>query len=355
MLAEAGYEVDCASGGVEALEIISNEAPACILLDLYMDDKSGLDVLMEIREILDKETCPVVMVSAENDESSVGVALEFGANDFLFKPVSAAVLRSKLANLLAPAAAKPGLAAAPQSLEPHQRLGRYRIERLLRESGDEALYLAQDERLQREVWVKVSGSAEYEATALARVSDARVIAVYDFEAEPFPYLVTERIDGEPLAALTRCPSLSEALRWTYEALRGARALHAQGLIHTGINPTTVNLTRAGHVCLSDLGAAVLFRGLPLGGSRQVSSSPTPYSPPELHDGDLSALTPSADLYSITALLQFLVTAEDRELPPELEPIVERGLSPDPAERFQRADELGAALALALKNLIPTQR
>lgn len=74
------------ANGAEALLQVENLAPDVILLDLMLPGMTGLDVLKKMRE---KETCkktPLIIVSANGEESDVVIGLELGADDYVIKP-----------------------------------------------------------------------------------------------------------------------------------------------------------------------------------------------------------------------------------------------------------------------------
>jgi two-component system response regulator ResD len=85
-LTREGYEVEEAVDGAEALEkaIVNNYD--CILLDLMMPEKDGLEVLEELRE--KKIMTPVMMLTAKGEESDRVTGFESGADDYIVKPFS---------------------------------------------------------------------------------------------------------------------------------------------------------------------------------------------------------------------------------------------------------------------------
>ena len=85
-LTREGYEVEEASDGAEALEkaLITNYD--CILLDLMMPEKDGLEVMAELRE--QKNTTPVIMLTAKGEEADRVTGFESGADDYIVKPFS---------------------------------------------------------------------------------------------------------------------------------------------------------------------------------------------------------------------------------------------------------------------------
>lgn len=80
-----GVDVLLAPGGSEALALISAERPDLVLLDIRMEEMSGMDVLRQIR--VAEDDVRVVMVSGLEDESIVAEARRLGAQTFIHKPL----------------------------------------------------------------------------------------------------------------------------------------------------------------------------------------------------------------------------------------------------------------------------
>lgn len=96
VLKSGGYATIMAESGREALSIISKTVPDMVLLDWMMPEFSGLDTLRAIRELHSKAKLPVIMCTAMDEESSVVTALAEGANDYMTKPISLAILRARM-------------------------------------------------------------------------------------------------------------------------------------------------------------------------------------------------------------------------------------------------------------------
>ncbi|HEO8422512.1 TPA: response regulator transcription factor [Yersinia enterocolitica] len=82
-LENAGYDVDYAYNGDEALQKLEDETPALILLDIMMPYLDGWGVLSYIRE---KSACPVIMLTALSDTEQKLKGFENGADDYITKP-----------------------------------------------------------------------------------------------------------------------------------------------------------------------------------------------------------------------------------------------------------------------------
>jgi CheY-like chemotaxis protein len=94
----ADYEIDEASDGAEALELMRDVEPDLVILDVMMPGRSGLDVLAEIREDPVVGSTPVVVVTAWDHMEADAVAA--GADRFFLKPFEADELKAAVAELL---------------------------------------------------------------------------------------------------------------------------------------------------------------------------------------------------------------------------------------------------------------
>lgn len=85
-LAREGYDMDEACDGAEALEKIEENHYDCILLDVMMPEKDGIEVLQELR-IAENQT-PIILLTAKGEESDRVTGFETGADDYIVKPFS---------------------------------------------------------------------------------------------------------------------------------------------------------------------------------------------------------------------------------------------------------------------------
>ena len=92
------YDFECvqASGGKEALSILSKQKIDLVLLDVLMPDMNGIEVLNAIRNSELQSDLPVIMVSGFDDVRSVAKCIAIGASDYLSKPVDGVVLGAKV-------------------------------------------------------------------------------------------------------------------------------------------------------------------------------------------------------------------------------------------------------------------
>jgi DNA-binding response OmpR family regulator len=96
VLGQAGYEVEVAPAGGEALVILQRNPPDLLLLDLEMPGLGGLDVLRILRDEKVCQGVPVLMLTGESDGHYVGRARELGASGYLLKPFRADHLRAQV-------------------------------------------------------------------------------------------------------------------------------------------------------------------------------------------------------------------------------------------------------------------
>ena len=92
-LEQDGMEVDCAYDGEEALSMVKEKEYDMILLDLMLPKLDGLSVCQQIREF---SNVPIVMLTAKGEDMDKILGLEYGADDYITKPFSLAVLRARV-------------------------------------------------------------------------------------------------------------------------------------------------------------------------------------------------------------------------------------------------------------------
>ena len=87
-LARSGYQVATAATGAEALAVAARERPALVVLDLMLPDRSGFEVLEELRAAESTRRLAVLMLTARGGEADRIRGLSLGADDYLAKPFS---------------------------------------------------------------------------------------------------------------------------------------------------------------------------------------------------------------------------------------------------------------------------
>lgn len=92
-----GYEVAHAWNGREALEFMAEEMPDIVILDVMMPELDGFETLKQIRN---KSSVPVIMLTAKGDDIDRILGLEMGADDYLSKPFNPRELLARIKAIL---------------------------------------------------------------------------------------------------------------------------------------------------------------------------------------------------------------------------------------------------------------
>jgi eukaryotic-like serine/threonine-protein kinase len=153
------------------------------------------------------------------------------------------------------------------------RLGRYEIRSKLGEGGMGEVYRARDERLNRDVAIKVLPVAfsqdaerllrfEQEAQAAGALNHPNILSVYDVDTyEGAPYVVSELLEGETLRDRLIDPTLPQrkAVEYAVQMAHGLAAAHEKGIIHRDLKPDNIFICRDERVKLFDFGLAKLVQ------------------------------------------------------------------------------------------------
>ncbi|MBA3532861.1 MAG: serine/threonine protein kinase, partial [Ardenticatenales bacterium] len=198
---------------------------------------------------------------------------------------------------------------------------RYRLERLLGEGGTAQVWLATDERMGRQVAIKIlrpqyakdEGLLERfrrEARIVAHLDSPYIVQVYDVEmSEGISFIVMEYIDGQDLKELIRFEGAmppQRALSLLRDIAMGVAVAHEAGLIHRDLKPGNVLISKQGEVKVTDFGIARDMAGAGLTEPGKVWGT-SHYIAPEQAMG--RPLTPAADIYSLGVLLFELLTGK----------------------------------------------
>jgi two-component system phosphate regulon response regulator PhoB len=95
-LEEAGFEVNDAADGEEALMSVKERKPDLILLDWMLPAVSGLEVCRQLRRKPETRDVPIIMLTAKGEEADRIRALDSGADDYVTKPFSPAELIARV-------------------------------------------------------------------------------------------------------------------------------------------------------------------------------------------------------------------------------------------------------------------
>ncbi len=256
--------------------------------------------------------------------------------------------------------------------------GRYRVRARLGRGGWKEVYLAYDERLDRDVALAMIVGAGSNEAARARVAreahvtgrlgdHPHVVTVYDAaELDGVPYLVLRAMTGGSLAETPR-PTISDTLRLTGQVAAALAHAHAHGVVHRDVKPDNVWLAADGSAALGDFGVA-----FDVGGDRLTEDGglvgTARYLSPEQARGD--PVGPGSDLYALGVTLYELLTGRppfsadsfealiaqhltatplppslhEPAIPPALDALVLELLEKDAAARPASADAVADALS-----------
>src|SRR5215475_12494938 len=158
----------------------------------------------------------------------------------------------------------------PQLL-PGQSVGVYKILALLGRGGMGVVYRARDERLRRDVAIKVLPASldhdadrlrrfEQEAHATSALNHPNILTIYDIGAQDgAPFIVAELLGGEELRVALKRGALPmlRAMDCAQQIATGLAAAHAKGIVHRDLKPENVFITTDGFVKILDFGLAKL--------------------------------------------------------------------------------------------------
>ena len=96
-LVNSDYQVTILNEGSDAVEVIQRNKPDCVILDLMLPGKDGLQICRELRQTSE---IPIIMVTARVDEIDRLLGLELGADDYICKPFSPREVVVRVRNIL---------------------------------------------------------------------------------------------------------------------------------------------------------------------------------------------------------------------------------------------------------------
>ena len=97
LISQITSEIITASSGQECIKLTQQYSPDIILLDLILPDMNGAEICEEIRKF---SSVPILILSALNNSSMIAATLNAGADNFLSKPVPAAMLTAHIQKLV---------------------------------------------------------------------------------------------------------------------------------------------------------------------------------------------------------------------------------------------------------------
>ena len=279
-----------------------------------------------------------------------------------------------------------------------EKLSHYRIVQQIGAGGMGVVYRAHDERLDRDVALKVLPQSmvtdertrqrfRKEALALAKLNHPNIGAIYEFGNDAgVDFLVMEFISGVTLDAKLSAGALPEkdVLRFGIQLADGLDAAHSRGIVHRDLKPGNLRLTPDGWIKILDFGIAQFVASQ--GDSAETVTltqhdsimGTVAYMSPEQIRGQRADVR--SDIYSTGVVLYEMATGKrpfaDRSGPqlisailetppspptsrnhaisPALESIIVKALDKEPDRRYQSARELRVDLERLSSGVVPVQ-
>jgi len=263
-----------------------------------------------------------------------------------------------------------------------EKLSRYSIVEQLGAGGMGVVYRARDERLQRDVALKIlplnavaddnaRRRLEREARYLAQLSHANIAGIYDFDSDGgVDFLVMEYVSGGALNLRSSGGFTdAELAEIGLQLADGLAAAHERGVVHRDIKPANLILTSSGRLKILDFGVSRLKVAKPAENdettaTQGISGTPPYMAPEQLRGEDVD---PRTDIWAAGAVLYELAAGkrpfrgstdaslvdailnhtpesprvQNRSLSLPLEALILKCLQKDRAARYQSASELGA--------------
>lgn len=265
-----------------------------------------------------------------------------------------------------------------------QDLGQYHVVEQIGKGGMATVYRATQASMKRDVAIKVlPRTLTHEDTFLERfyreveiiasLQHPHILPVYDFgEYDGLPYIVMSYMSGGTLGDLITEGAMEPGVvrRITREMADALDYAHRKGIIHRDFKPGNVLLDEQGNTYLSDFGLAKVSAATMKITGAGVLGTPAYMSPEQSEPGDL---TPAADVYALGVTLFQMLTGNvpydapsplgvlmahvtqpvpnihrlRPELPPAVQPVIDKAMAKLPLDRYQTPGALAAALADAL--------
>ena len=266
-------------------------------------------------------------------------------------------------------------------------LGQYQIIKPIGQGGMATIYLAQQPSVKREVAIKVLSAPlqenvsfvrrfNKEVELIAQLQHPQIIPVYDFgDQDDEMYIVMAYLRGGTLAErIDKAPKGlpdHETIRLLDLIADGLDYAHTKNIIHRDLKPNNILIDEDDHPYIADFGLAKLTEGK-IEMTNTMMTGTAAYMAPEIAQSGKS--TKRADIYALGIMVFEMLAGRlpfegetpykmlsahihdpvpnirkfRRDLPQEVQPVLEKALAKNPVGRFATAPEFAAALKSAMK-------
>ncbi len=374
-----------AKNGVDALEIIKNEMLDLIITDMVMPEKSGYQLLVELKNL--KIETPVVVITGEPMVEAAVECIRLGAVDYITKPFDLATIEKQVKKLLVASTAnrkRKLIADSPSAPEDDkQKLEDYQILKIIGEGSMGVVFLAQkdDDDSGQNYALKILKNNDFsesnkklcrerfinEANAAASVKHKNVVKIIEFgisSRDEIPYIVMEFISGKSLKHLIKNADFLSFTRKAYiirQVAESLVAIHSCGICHRDIKPDNILVDSDHKVTVTDFGIAKL-PGSDLTMSTDIMGTPAYLSPEAFVSAKVDFRSDIFSLGSVAYelfvgrrpfaagnLLGFCQLIRRKEptdpriirpdFPEELQVILARMMKKDPQKRYDSAQDI----------------
>jgi DNA-binding NarL/FixJ family response regulator len=345
-----------------------------VLLGHPLEREQGLTALRTLRA--QRECPPIILFAQQSDEFLAIDALKAGAANYFPK---SKIKHQRLVDAISAELHVGTLDPTGALLVNHRALNGARKQRIVAKlyAGDlSSVYLAESadgERVAFKVLRHVPDVGagrlfdrflqEYEV--IARVTHPNVVRIFDLGiGDDHAYLAMEYLGAGSLAERLNQPlDEARAIHYTRQIASALSAIHAAGILHRDLKPANIMFRDDGSLALIDFGLAKLMRlEAAITGTGQIFGTPYYMSPEQ---GHAEPTDERSDIYSLGCILYEMLTgtrpftgttpmgviykhahAPRPQLPRSMgrwQPVLDRMLAIDPAQRYQNAGELLADL------------